>query len=326
MGHGRGADQGEQIRLRPLERALSESMRQLSAAGIDAARTEALILAAFAAARQSGAEITPGEIQARALSGAEQEPEGFAPLIAQRAQRIPLQHLTGTAPFRHLELSVGPGVFIPRPETEVLIDQLHVFLREHPVPHPVIVDLASGSGALALAAAQEVPQAEVHAVELSSQALAWARRNVQRLQEASGPRVELVSGDAAEAFPELLGQVDVVLSNPPYIPETMVPKDPEVAEHDPALALYGGSADGLRLPRAFAARAAELLRPGGLLVMEHAEVQAAALRCILEQLGFTEVQTVRDLTGRDRAVRGYAGEAAARPASSSVNPAEEVSS
>lgn len=246
-----------------------------------------------------------GEVRAVALRGA-QIPPGYPELVAQRARRVPLQHLTGIAPFRHLELAVGPGVFIPRPETEIVaqaaIEELQrlVSCAQAPVGAPIAIDLGTGSGALALALASEVPEARVYAVELSALAAAWAERNIQR----TGLAVTLQQADMREAFPELEGRADVVVSNPPYIPNEAVPVDPEVAEHDPELALYGGGPEGMTLPAAAAHRAAKLLRPGGYFIMEHAESQAAAARRVLLAEGFAEVEGHRDLTGRDRATGG----------------------
>ena len=165
---------------------------------------------------------------------------------------------------------------------------------------PVVVDLCTGSGAIALAVATEVPAAWVHAVELSESAVGTARSNVAAAGLLAHP-LDLRRGDAATAFADLAGAVDVVVSNPPYIPPDAVPQDPEVRDHDPDLALYGGGADGLAVPRAVVATAARLLRPGGLLVMEHAEVQAAAVRAAVAATGAFGPATTRvDLTGRDR--------------------------
>jgi release factor glutamine methyltransferase len=237
--------------------------------------------------------------------------EAFAELVARRAERVPLQHLTGTAAFRHLELAVGPGVFVPRPETEqvaqVAIDEVAaVVAREG---RAVVVDLCTGSGAVALAVASEVPGAEVHAVELDAAAHVWAARNVASVRESTGAVVHLVRGDArralagAPAAGGLDGACDVVVSNPPYVPPDAVPRDPEVADHDPAVALYGLGADGLEVPRGVTAAAARLLRAGGLYVMEHAEVQAVAAREMVAGTdAFVDVRTLTDLTGRDRMV------------------------
>lgn len=225
----------------------------------------------------------------------------YAAVVERRAAREPLQHITGEMHFRHLTLHAAPGAFVVRPETESVaqaaIDAAADALAAR--GRAVVVDLCTGSGAIALAVATEVPGAEVHAVELSEAALAVARRNVAEL----APAVHLVHGDAATALPELDGRVDVVVANPPYIPPDAVPTDVEVREHDPDLALYGGGRDGLDVPRAVVARASALLRPGGILVMEHAEVQAPAARALLAA-DFADVATGVDLAGRDRYVRG----------------------
>lgn len=228
--------------------------------------------------------------------------ERYADLVEERARRVPLQHLTGRAHFRHLELEVGPGVFIPRPETESVagwaIDAVCRLLASG-VSAPVVVDLCTGSGAIALALKDELPEADVHAVEFDPHAHAWAARNVARL----GLQIDLRLGDARAAFEDLAGDVDVVVSNPPYIPADMVPLDPEVRDHDPALALYGGGTDGLAMPLAVAARAAYLLRPGGVLVMEHADTQGQTLPAALARTGdWLDIEDRRDLTGRPRAV------------------------
>src|SRR5690606_36897049 len=221
----------------------------------------------------------------------------YAALVERRRRREPLQHLTGEMFFRYLRLLAEPGAFVVRPETEIVAEEAIAAARSHPSPR--VVDLCTGSGAIALALATEVPSAAVWAVELSPAALDAPRRNVAAL----APHVTLVAGDAATALPELDGTVDVVVSNPPYVPPDAVPQEPEVRDHDPHLALYGGSADGLDVPRAGLRTAARLLRPGGVVVMEHAEVQAAAVRAEVTATGaFTDVHTVPDLTGRERMV------------------------
>ncbi|MHA7134620.1 peptide chain release factor N(5)-glutamine methyltransferase [Oerskovia turbata] len=230
----------------------------------------------------------------------------LARLLDARAARVPLQHLTGTAPFRHLDLLVGPGVFVPRPETEqvaqvAISEALEAVARG--AAEPVVVDLCTGSGAIALALATEVPGARVHAVELDRDAHAWAERNVARAREASGVVVRLVRGDARTALAELDGTCDVVVSNPPYVPPDAIPRDPEVALHDPQVALYGLGEDGLEVPRGVTRAAARLLAPGGLYVMEHAEVQAEAARDMVAAVGgFEGIRTADDLTGRPRMV------------------------
>lgn len=194
--------------------------------------------------------------------------------VAARAARVPLQHITGVAYFRHLELEVGPGVFVPRPETELLaqaaIDAL--------APGDVAVDLCAGSGAVAIALATEAG-ARVHAVELSADAMPYLLRNVS----ASGATVEVLHGDATDTalLSELAGQAAVVVSNPPYIPDAMVPREPEVRDHDPHLALFGGP-DGLDVARGVVAHATALLRDGGLFAMEHADVQGQSVLALFD--------------------------------------------
>lgn len=262
---------------------------RLAAAGVASPRVDAELLAAHATG------LALGELRAALVLGRCRLPERFEELVDERARRTPLQHLTGAASFRGLDLAVGPGVFVPRPETEAVVEValgLLARVRESG-RRPVVVDLGTGSGAIALAVAQET-DARVHAVELSRHALAWARRNL------SGSGVELRHGDFATAFADLDGAVDLVVSNPPYIPDGAVPVDPEVRDHDPALALFGGGADGLTAPRAVAASAARLLRPGGAVVMEHAEVQQAAARALFGGAEWCEVAGHADLTGRPR--------------------------
>ncbi len=270
-----------------MEEALRTAELRLREAGVPSPRVDAELLAAHLLG------VTRGRIRALALTGAD-VPEGFEALIDERARRIPLQHLTGEASFRRIELSVGPGVFIPRPETET-VAQL-VIDRAAELAQPKIVDLGTGSGAIAAAVADEVPTAEVHAVELSDLALAWALPNLAPFG------VHLTQGDLATALPEHNGSFDIVVANPPYIPADAVPIEPEVAEHDPRMALYGGGADGMELPKAAAASAARLLKPGGYFVMEHAEVQAPLVAAFLEQSGsWVQISTHQDLSGRDRA-------------------------
>ena len=244
--------------------------------------------------------LSRGQVQARAVTGtqidAEQRHAVFE-LVERRAAREPLQHLTGLAAFRSLELRVGPGVFVPRPETELVAQVAIDALLAVPGGSPRAVDLGTGSGAIALALATEVPHAEVFAVEVSPRAFIWARENVERV---AAPNVRLVFSDLGVALPELDGTVDVVVSNPPYIPLGAIPRDPEVRLHDPEVALYGG-ADGLDVVRAVSTTARRLLRPGGTLVLEHGELQGADIRALLTADGWSAPATTRDLLGRDRA-------------------------
>lgn len=203
-------------------------------------------------------------------------------LITRRLSRVPLQHITGVAHFRHLDLAVGPGVFIPRPETELVAEAAIRALRD--AGGGIAVDLCSGSGAVALAMATEVPNAVVYAVEVDDTAVDWTRRNVRDHAEALarvGSRVEVVHDDAAHvadrdhALHDLVEMVNVVAANPPYIPSGMIPREIEVRDYDPAMALFSGS-DGLDLTRKLIATAAVLLRSGGLFVTEHADGQGDA--------------------------------------------------
>lgn len=215
----------------------------------------------------------------------------YEALVARRVAREPLQHLTGVAYFRHVELRVGPGVFVPRPETELLAG----WAIEQATPTSVVVDLCTGSGAIAKAVADEVPGARVHAVELDESAYAWAERNL------GGTGVDLRHGDFATAFDDLLGTVDVVTCNPPYVPlEAWESVAPEARDHDPHLALFSGD-DGLDAIRVLAGRAARLLRPGGVLGFEHADVQGESAPAVLAATGrWSDVRDHLDLAGRPR--------------------------
>ncbi|MEV4512532.1 peptide chain release factor N(5)-glutamine methyltransferase [Dactylosporangium sp. NPDC049525] len=217
-------------------------------------------------------------------------------LVAARRTRIPLQHLTGTAPFYGHEFEVGPGVFVPRFETELLVEWA---LQHVPGEKTRIVDLCGGSGAIAVAVAQQ--QSEVYCVEQSPAALRWLRRNVARL----APDVRVVEGDATDpaVLRGLDGTVDLVLSNPPYVPEG-APVDVEVAVHDPHDAVFAG-ADGLALMPGLVGRATDLLRPGGWLGIEHDDTQGASLPELIRATGrFDAVTDHRDLAGRPRFVTG----------------------
>lgn len=287
----------------PADQLIQDAAARLRAAGVPSPRVDAEILAAHVLG------VSRGRLAAMALSGSavtDADAERFTDLVAERADRVPLQHLTGLAPFRHLELRVGPGVFIPRPETEqvvqVALDQLASMAAQRPASwRPRVVDLGTGSGALAAAIAAEHPRAEVHAVELSAQAVAWAELNLAPLG------VTLHQQDLREVPEGWESSFDVVVSNPPYIPAGMVPREEEVRVHDPELALYGGGADGLTMPHAVIETAKRLLVPGGWFILEHAEVQAAALAAHCRaDASLSQVSTHQDLTGRDRATSAVA--------------------
>jgi release factor glutamine methyltransferase len=205
---------------------VAQATQRLADAGVPSPRNDAEELAAFVHGVKRGELHTVKDIDFDAR---------YWEVIARREAREPLQHITGHAYFRYLELQVGPGVFVPRPETESVVGWAIDAVRAMDVVEPLIVDLCTGSGAIALALAQEVPRSRVHAVELSEDALKWTRLNVE------GSRVDLRQGDALEAFPDLDGQVDLVISNPPYIPLTEWEYvAPEARDHDPELALFSG--------------------------------------------------------------------------------------
>ncbi|HEX4254562.1 MAG TPA: peptide chain release factor N(5)-glutamine methyltransferase [Streptosporangiaceae bacterium] len=228
----------------------------------------------------------------------------FWEAISRRAAREPLQHITGLAYFRYLELEVGPGVFVPRPETEVMTGWAIDRLRAMDVAEPVVADLGTGSGAIALAIAQEVPRARVHAVEADPLARPWTERNIERLAAAAPytkGRLTLHGGDFADSLHELDGHADLVVSNPPYIPVgASVP--PEVGEYDPPAALWSGQ-DGLDSIRTVERVARRLLRPGGLLAVEHGAPQGAAVYWVFpEEAGWRDTRNHKDLARRDRFV------------------------
>ncbi len=229
----------------------------------------------------------------------------YAQLVDRRRRREPLQHIVGSTGFRYLTLAVEPGVFVPRPETEVVaqvaIDEGAELAASG--GRPLVVDLCCGAGGIAVSVATEVPASRVVAVDLSLAAVALTRKNA-RAAGVGALRLEQADVRDPGLLADLDETVDVVVSNPPYIPPDAVPVEPEVRDHDPDLALYGGGADGLDIPRAVIAAAGRLLRPGGLLVMEHAEVQDAAVRAIATEAGFSQVRTIADLAGLPRAVVG----------------------
>ena len=269
---------------------LARGTELLSNAGIESANVDAELLAAHVLG------ISRGELQTKLFTDFElDDPTAIEELFLKRSERIPLQHLTGVAYFRSLALEVGPGVFIPRPETEGVAELAIQALRAVP-GESIAVDLCAGSGAIALSLATEVPQAKVYAWELNSESESYLRKNL-------AGNVELVMGDIADDHPlfiELEGIVDVVISNPPYIPSWAIPRDLEVQLHDPDLALYGGE-DGMDIMKVVSRRALQLLKPGGFLVVEHAESQAQIVADLFEADGWRSIRCHQDLTARDRA-------------------------
>ena len=287
-------DSADELDSLPLDRALAAATRILAAAGVPSPHVDAELLAAHLLGESRG------RIQTLAMLDSA-TPAGFGEFIAERARRVPLQHITGFAPFRGLELRVGPGVFVPRFETEILVEHALTEIRNvlERQGRCTVIDLATGSGAIALAIKTEEPEAEVAAVELSELAIAWAGQNLE------GSGVELIHGDLRTAAGEYNGTIDVVVSNPPYIPADQVPIDDEVRLHDPEMALYGGGEDGLEMPIAVAQRGIELLVPGGLLLMEHAETQGDALQRAFERHPklagrYETAVTFQDMAGKDR--------------------------
>lgn len=292
--------------------------RVLAEAGVGSPRVDAVALAAHALGVERLELALPPELP-------DDFPARYAALVDRRRRREPLQHIVGTAPFRYLTLEVRPGVFVPRPETEavaqVAVDEARGAADD--ALAPLVVDLCCGAGGIALAVATEVPQAVVVAVDLAPEAVALTRDNAARV----GARLRVEHGDVGDPglLGDLVGRVDVVVSNPPYIPPDAEPVDPEVRDHDPGLALYGGGADGLDAPRAVLDAAVRLLRPGGLLVVEHAEVQDAALRDEAAARGFTAVGTRPDLSGRPRMLVARRPADAAAPVASSTQAGVEDS-
>jgi len=260
----------------------------LGAAGIESPRNDAELLAAFVLGVARGRLLLADGFTA-------EQGRAFTELVERRKNREPLQYLTGTAAFRHLSLAVGPGAFVPRPETELVAGWGIDAARR--LAAPVVVDLCAGPGPIALSVATEVPAATVYAVERSPAALAWLHRNVAAL----APGVTVVAGDIADPalLADLGGTVDVVLCNPPYVPEG-TPVPPEVGRFDPAEAVFGGP-DGLAVVRPVVSRAGALLRTRGGLAIEHDEAHAAAVPDLLRADGrFVEIEAHRDLTGRPR--------------------------
>jgi release factor glutamine methyltransferase len=271
----------------PVRQAVAAATVRLAAAGVASPRIDAELLAAHVAGVDRGRLMFLDDAD-------EQFRQAYDELVAARSRRIPLQHLIGTAPFGPLTLTVGPGVFIPRPETEALLEWAST--RQLP-GKPLIVDLSTGSGALALALAARWPDARVLAVENSPAALEFARRT------ATGTRVEILDADvtAPGLLPELDGRVDLLVSNPPYIPEAAV-LEPEVAEHDPVTALFGGP-DGMSVIRPIVTLAARWLRDGASCAVEHDDTTSElSVGVFVDDGHFTEVTARRDLAGRPRFV------------------------
>jgi release factor glutamine methyltransferase len=269
---------------------LADAEAALAEAGVSSPRVDAELLLAHVTGIPRSLLLVaarPNDLQRRS----------YLEMVEARARRVPLQYLVGSAAFRFIDVEVGPGVFVPRPETEVLagwaVEQAGL-VDGRP---PVVVDLCTGSGAIALAIVHEVPEANVHAVELDESAYGWAQRNL------SGTGADLRLGDATDAFDDLDGGVDVVVCNPPYIPlDAWESVAPEARDHDPALALWSGD-DGLDAMRAIEATAWRLLRAGGVVGVEHADAQGESAPAVFAAAGrWSDVRDHPDLTGRPRFV------------------------
>jgi release factor glutamine methyltransferase len=270
--------------------AIADATRVLACAEVGSPRVDAELLAAYVLGIPRGRLAVADGFDPAGL-------DRYRELVARRAGRVPLQHLTGSAAFRHLELAVGPGVFVPRPETELLVSWALARAPEH----PTVLDLCSGTGAIALSVAQELPGATVYAVERDPHALEWLRRNASTRAQAGDPPIAVIEGDVADpaSTSTLDGRVDVLLCNPPYVPEG-TPVPPEVGAHDPHAAVFAGP-DGLGVIRAVIARAVALLRPGGIFAVEHDDSHDRAVTDLLRAAGvFAEVADHRDLAGRPR--------------------------
>ena len=276
---------------------ISEGKAQIETAGYSSVDAEILLAHLLGLTRM---ELHNPIALERALAEVADESaivEGYAELVKRRCNHEPVQYLTGTAGFRNLDLAVGPGVLVPRPETEGLVEEVLKHIANLPGPVSVI-DLGAGSGAMAISIATEAPNTHVIAVEKSMEAIEWLKQNVAFYDES----IRIVQGDVSDVLEGV--KCDVVVANPPYVPDSQpLPRD--VANFEPAIALFGGS-DGLELPQRFIIAAARLLKTGGLLAIEHTETQGEAIAKLLSA-DFNQVALHQDLTGRPRwtsAIRG----------------------
>ena len=273
--------------------ALELATDKFSAAGVLSPSVDAELLGCFIL------EIERSELTLLAIdnqSFPENKLPEFFEAVQRRERREPLQHITGFAPFRHLELNVGPGVFTPRPETEQVVGFAMEKITNF--QSPLIVDLCSGSGAIAISLATEIPESKVFAVEKSEEAFGYLLQNAASYGLS---KVNLRNEDLQNSLSELDGKVDLVISNPPYIPNDAIPIDLEVQLHEPSMSLYGG-VDGLDVIRQISIRAKKLLKSGGLLVLEHADSQSNAIGKLLLAGGWLEIEARADLAGKERMI------------------------
>jgi len=276
-----------------IKQILRSAKERLSSAGINEVDAEHLFAYVVGISRMDLHNPIKLEEALKSLGDFGVIEDTFAKLISRRANHEPLQYLTGIAYFRHLEIEVGPGVLVPRPESELLVDTVltHIENLSDRAGEISVIDLGAGSGALALAIATEAPKSRVIAVEKSPEAIYWLKKNVAAISE----NVRVVESDVTDALPGI--KCDIVIANPPYIPDSQpLPRD--VAEHEPGIALYGGVA-GIEIPALFISAASRLLKSGGVLAIEHTEVQGADIASLLGK-DFIEVTLHKDLTDRPR--------------------------
>jgi release factor glutamine methyltransferase len=278
----------------PADELLAWAIEQLEEANVPTATGDAEIIIAHTL------ELTRADIHAGAARGVELNDEQTAQVVDfvhRRLRREPLQHLTGKSLFRRLELAVGPGVFVPRRETEWVTELAIDWLRGSGVDAPLVADLGTGAGAIALSIATEIPGSTVYGVEIAPEAFEWTRRNFETIAPGNS---HAVLADMADTLHELDGRVDLVVGNPPFQPDGTEAVTPEVQLYDPQVALIGGGSDGLDTVRALSQTALRLLRPGGMLAFEHGISQAPRIAELLTVDGWTGVTTHRDPRGRDR--------------------------
>jgi release factor glutamine methyltransferase len=279
--------------MQEIKQILRSAKERLSSAGINEIDAEHLFAYVVGISRMDLHNPVKLEEALKSLGDFGVIEDTFAKLISRRASHEPLQYLTGVAYFRHLEIEVGPGVLVPRPESELLVDAVltHIENLSDRAGEISVIDLGAGSGALALAIATEAPKSRVIAVEKSPEAIYWLKKNVAAISE----NVRVVESDVTDALHGI--KCDIVIANPPYIPDSQpLPRD--VAEHEPHIALYGG-VTGMEMPALFIAAASRLLKSGGVLAIEHTEAQGADISSLLAK-DFIEVSLHKDLTDRPR--------------------------
>ena len=283
--------------------ALISGTQRLTVSGIESARADAELLLCHVLGVSRGKLLTVDDLDF-------DQRMAYEKLLAKRMSRTPLQHLTGLAPFRYMTLAIGPGALIPRPETEIVVEAAIRWVRENVTERPLLLDLCSGAAPIALALATELDHVDVVGIEKFADAQQWGRRNADLLQQQIEDRnntLTLLDGDVCDLqfMQQFAQRAAVVVSNPPYIPNGMVPRDPEVALHDPHEALFGGD-DGLDIVRGILDTSAMVLRDGGLLVIEHADAQGEAAgvqgvpHVVREHGAFANVADSNDLTARPR--------------------------